>query len=101
MFWPFPDWPSSGWIQCQRNYIPTLNTVISDSVSTEKKGGRDLVSKKQGVCVDQWWESNTFINHVGIVRPLLISCVGSRGLGFAALVSGCHNCLLMWPCGHS
>jgi hypothetical protein len=19
MFWPFPNWPSSGWIQCQRN----------------------------------------------------------------------------------
>jgi len=28
------------------------------------------------------------INRVGIVRPLLVGCVGSRGLGSAALVSG-------------
>ena len=39
MFRPFPNWPSSGSIQCQRNYIPTLNTIISDSASTEKGGG--------------------------------------------------------------
>jgi hypothetical protein len=30
-------------IQCQRNYIPTINLVISVSLSTEKGGsGRDL-----------------------------------------------------------
>ena len=50
MFRPFPNWPSSGWIQCQRNYIPTINIVISVSVSTEKgeKGGgarsRDIIN---------------------------------------------------------
>ena len=33
---------------------------------------------------------NTCINRVGIVQyvQLLVSCVGSRGLGLAALVSG-------------
>ena len=30
-------------IQCQRNYIPTINIVIGVSVSTERWGGRDLV----------------------------------------------------------
>ena len=52
MFRPFRNWPSSGWIQCQRNCIPTVTTVISDSVSTGKRGGRDLAHKKQGVCVN-------------------------------------------------
>jgi hypothetical protein len=87
MFRPLPNWPSSGWIQCQRNYIPTINTVISVSVSTEK-GGRDLVYKKQGVCAHWWWRLSTCIDRVGIVCPLLVSCVGSRGLCLAALVSG-------------
>jgi len=51
MFWPFPNWPSSGWIQCQMNYIPTLNTVISDSVSTEKRWGtRSFLQKAGHVC---------------------------------------------------
>jgi hypothetical protein len=44
---------------------------------------------------------NIYINRVGIVCPLLVSCVGSRGLILAALVSGCHNGLLLWPCAHS
>jgi len=81
MFRPFPNWPSSGWLQCQRNYIPTINRVISVSVSTEKggEGGRDLVYKKQGVCADWRWKLNTCINRVGIVCPLLVICVGSRG----------------------
>ena len=66
MFRPFSNWPSSGWIQCQRNYIPTINIVISVSVSTEGGGGRDIVYKKQGVCVcvcvcaDLWWKLNTY-----------------------------------------
>ena len=82
--------------------VKSLNTVISDSVSTENGvSGRDLVYKKQGVCVDRWWEPNICINHVSIVRPLLVSYVGSRELGLATLVSGCHNGLLLWPCGHS
>jgi hypothetical protein len=38
MFRPFPNWPTSGWIKCQRNYTPTINIVISVSVSTEKGG---------------------------------------------------------------
>ena len=43
-------------IQCQRNYIPTINIVISVSVSTEKRGrGRDLVYKIKGMCVDRCW----------------------------------------------
>jgi hypothetical protein len=29
-------------IQCQRNYIPTISTDISISVSTEKRGGRNM-----------------------------------------------------------
>ena len=33
MFLPFPNWSSSGWIQNQRNYIPTIDIVISVSVS--------------------------------------------------------------------
>jgi hypothetical protein len=48
MFRPFPNWPSSGWIQCQRNYIPTLNMVISDSVSTEKRWGMRSGLQKVG-----------------------------------------------------
>jgi hypothetical protein len=59
------------------------NTIVSVIVST--KGGRDLVYKKQGVCADWWWKLDTCVNRVGIVCPLLVSCVGSRGL--AALVS--------------
>jgi len=42
-------------IQCQRNYIPTINIVISVSLSTEK-GGRELVYQKEEVCVDLWWK---------------------------------------------
>ena len=38
-------------IQCQRKYIPTINIVISVSVSTEK-GGEDKISfTKYRVCV--------------------------------------------------
>jgi hypothetical protein len=40
MFRTLPNWPSSGWIQSQKNYIPTINIVISVCVSTEKGGGR-------------------------------------------------------------
>ena len=40
------------------------------------------------MCADRWCEPNICINHASIVRPLLVSCVGSRGLGLAALVSG-------------
>jgi hypothetical protein len=87
MFRPFLNWPSSGWIQCQRNYIPTVNMIICVTVST-KRGGRDLVYKKQGMCADWWWKLDTCINHVGIVCPLLVSCVGLRGLGLVALVAG-------------
>jgi hypothetical protein len=51
MFRPFPNWPSSGWIQRQRKYIPTLNTVISVSVSTERGVGRRSRLQKAGrVC---------------------------------------------------
>ena len=89
MFRPFPNWPSSGWIQCQRNYTPTINIVISVSVSTEKSGGgRNIVYKRQGLCADWWWRLNTCTNRVGIVCLLLVNCVGSRGLGLAALLSG-------------
>jgi hypothetical protein len=70
MFRPFPNLPSSGWIECRRKYIPTKNIVISVSVSTEKGvGGRDHVFKKQGLCVDWWWRLNACIKRVGIVRP--------------------------------
>ena len=86
MFLPFPNWSSSGWIQFQRNYIPTIN-IISVSVSTKKGGGgRDHVYKKQGVCGDWWWKLDTCFNRVGIICPLLVSCIGSRGPDFAALV---------------
>jgi hypothetical protein len=52
MFRPFPNWPSSGWIQCQKNYIPTINIVISVSVSTEKGGkGGEILFTKNGACV--------------------------------------------------
>ena len=40
------------------------------------------------MCADWWWKLNICINRVGIVCPLLVSCVGSRGPGLAALVSG-------------
>ena len=40
------------------------------------------------MCADWWWKLNICINCVGIVCPLLVSCVGSRGLGLEALVSG-------------
>jgi hypothetical protein len=50
MFRPFPNWPSSGWIQYQRNYIPTTNIVISVSVSTEK-GGDEISFTKNKACV--------------------------------------------------
>ena len=43
-------------IQCQRNYIPTINIDISISVSTEKGGGQDVVYKIQGVWLDRWWK---------------------------------------------
>jgi hypothetical protein len=36
------------------------------------------------------------INRVGIVCPILVSCVGSRGLGLAALVSGGRR-VSQWP----
>jgi len=87
------------------NYIPTINIVISVSVSREKGGaGRDLVYKKQGVCADWWWKLNTCINRVGIFCQLLVSCVSSRGWTLRLWcpgVAGCHNGLLLWPCGHS
>ena len=50
MFRPFPNWPSSGWIQCQRNYISTINIVISVSVSTEKGGDKIWFTKAGRVC---------------------------------------------------
>ena len=34
-------------IQCQRNYIPTINLVISVSVSTEKGAGVGMRSRLQ------------------------------------------------------
>ena len=40
------------------------------------------------MCADWWWKLNICTNHVSIVCPLLVSCVGSRGLGLAVLVSG-------------
>jgi len=49
MFWPFPNWPSLGWIQCQRNYIPTINVVISVSVNTGK--GDEISFTKSRTCV--------------------------------------------------
>jgi hypothetical protein len=39
------------------------------------------------VCSDWWWKLNTCINLVSIICPLLVSCVGSSGLGLAVLVS--------------
>jgi hypothetical protein len=59
------------------------NTIVSVIVS--KKGGRDPVYKKSGMCAAWWLKLDTCVNRVGIVCPLLVSCVGSRGL--AALVS--------------
>ena len=53
MLWPFPNWPSSCWKQCRRNYIPTINIVISVSVCTEKKrvGDDEISFTKEGrVC---------------------------------------------------
>ena len=55
MFRPFPNWPSSGWIQCQRNYIPTINIVISVRVSTEK-----------------WWETISRLQKAGHVCRLVV-----------------------------
>ena len=51
MFRPCLNRPSSGWIKCPRNYTPTLNTVISDSVSTEKGGDEIRLQKAGRVCV--------------------------------------------------
>ena len=45
------NWPSSGWIQCQRNYIPTINIVISVSVNTEKGKGDEISFTKSRACV--------------------------------------------------
>ena len=67
------------------------NIIISVSVSTRGGGGQDLVYKKQGVCAD--WKLDTRINRVDIVCPLLVSCVGSRGLGLAVLVSRGWHCI--------
>ena len=54
------------------------NIIISVSVSTKRR-----------VCVCRlWWKLDTRINRDGIVSPLLVGCVGSRGLGLVALVCG-------------
>ena len=76
MFRPFPNWPSSGWIQCQRNYIPTINIVISVSESRERGGGARTRLKKQGVCADWWWKLNTCINRVFTLTLMIIFIVG-------------------------
>jgi hypothetical protein len=75
-------------MQCRRNYIPTIKVGTSFSMSKEKGGGGEMSFTKNRACVDWWWELNACINRVGIVCPLLVCCVGSRGLGLAALVSG-------------
>jgi hypothetical protein len=47
------------------------------------------------LCADWWWKLDTRIKRVGILCPLLVSCVGSRGLSLAAFgvrrVAGCHK----------
>ena len=50
-FGRFLTGPHRVWIQCQRNYIPTINIVISVSVNTEKGGGGEIPFTKTGrVC---------------------------------------------------
>ena len=85
MFRPFANWPSSGWIKCQRNYIRTINIVISVSVSTEKgEGGRDPVYKKQGMCGNWWWKlrlkklKSRFIKTCNEVRIQRIRLIESK-----------------------
>jgi hypothetical protein len=95
MFQPCLNWQSSGWMQCPRNYIPTLNTVISDSVSAGG-GGQDLVYEKQGVCVFQWWEPNACINHGSKVHPLLVVLAQGALVSRGGQVSQWSAVVTMW-----
>ena len=74
--------------QCQRNYTRTISIYISISVSTEKRGGVNEISfTNTGRVVRPVLEIRVLIVSALYVQ-LLFSCVGSRGLGLAALVSG-------------
>jgi hypothetical protein len=64
------------------------------------------------VCIDWWWYLDTCIDlfvHGDIVYPLQIGLCWPQGArescSFGCCqwprVDGCHNGLLLWPCGHS
>ena len=74
-------------ILCQKNYIPTISIDISISVSTEKRGVDEISFTNTGRVVRPVLEIRVLIVSALYVQ-LLFSCVGSRGLGLAALVSG-------------
>jgi len=59
MFWPCPNRPSSGWIQCPRNYIPIY--LKTDNASRGSIRRYETLERKLFNCNSKYFNESRYI----------------------------------------